>query len=202
MACAVLTLIAASIKPLKAAANAAGLTSGAEQVLQDMSDELRRDLSAPGTQEATMAVMGQENHAPELEELVRRMVAEQLAAQPASEPEPEPEPPEPEPPEPEPEPEPEPPEPEPAGATRVASVPSPSENLDLPEFLALMEPEQTQQLEERVRASWATMRLLFKPAAPRTAAEEARFSQEVRAVMDEFFLEEEDVQEMFDYLKG
>jgi hypothetical protein len=197
MACAVLTLIAASIKPLKAAANAAGLTSGAEQVLQDMSDELRRDLSAPGTQEATMAVMGQENHAPELEELVRRMVAEQLAAQPASEPEPEPEPPEPEP-----EPEPEPPEPEPAGATRVASVPSPSENLDLPEFLALLEPEQTQQLEERVRASWATMRLLFKPAAPRTAAEEALFSQEVRAVMDEFLLEEEDVQEMFDYLKG
>ena len=39
-------------------------------------------------------------------------------------------------------------------------------------------------------------------AAPRTAAEEALFSQEVRAVMDEFLLEEEDVQEMFDYLKG
>lgn len=109
--CAAMVLIAAALKPRRAVSSAAGLTVGAEQVLQGMSQNLKQDLRAAETESAACDVMERTQHALEIEDIVHRMVEEQLRAhgvdvapdacgprevhpelEPAPEPEPEPEP--------------------------------------------------------------------------------------------------------------
>jgi hypothetical protein len=125
--CATLVLVAAALKPLRVVSIAAGLTVGAEQVLQGMSQKLKRDLRAAETESAACDIMARTQHASEIEDIVRRMVEEQLRAHGADvapdacgphEDNPEPEP------EPKPEPQPE-PEPRPEAESRhQASLPS------------------------------------------------------------------------------